>query len=503
MTSTVTSSTNQNYSRALMCIPQNQQQQQQQQQRNDFIEGSSSSSCLELGGDGFHSPIDIGSRYGSIKIDYDSLPAMPEIQSGCSLAPEARTPSLDLLDEDLEAILISINEDNKNNICEDRTNYSYKHNWNTTRNITPNSFVESISWQDGPLSDEEIAEVIPIGDLLSDYNASEIELMKVALTEFIDTKDESSFHGHSDGYKDNDKHARMQNNFKRESFGDYIPPSPVESRVHTNTAIDCHHLWLPQVTFDEEDELEEFHLFEERLQEQQSTKTESKLLIPSSHGCQEPSDWLLQQLTQDDPSSPQYSNIKSEGGRDRVDSRNNPASKGTKHKHWSEDEDEKLKQGMEAEPDVKPTNWVDIAQNYFSNTRSATQCKNRWKNHLQPGVIRGHWQKHEDEHIKNRYSQGYKWLDISKGLVGRTSEHVRERFVNVLDCNLKKTGWTAEEDRILFESQRRFGNKWSQIRKLLPGRSDNMIKNRYYNKRNSHLRRLKRDASRNTYSSLV
>ena len=404
-----------------------QQQQQQQQQRNHLIQESSSSSCLELGGDGFHSPIDIGSWHGCIEIDYDSvrhcvrsiycipvrfinsssvnkyhcgvltshidskslscylflrqkLPAMPEIQSGCSLVLESRNPSLDLLEEDFEAVLMSIDEDDKNHICEDGRNYNYKHNWNTTRNITTNSFGESIPWQDEPMSDEEIAEVIPIGDLVSNYNASDIELMEEALSEFIDTKDESSFHGDSDGYEGNDKHARMQKKLKMESFGDCIPPSPVESRVHTDTMIDCHPVLLPRVTFDEEDELEGLYLFEERLQEQQFPKTESELSIPSSHTCREPSDWLLQQLTQDDPSFPQYSNIQSEGGRDRVDSRNNPASKGTKHKHWSEDEDKKLKQGMEAEPDVKPTNWIDIAQKYFSNTRSATQCKNRWKN---------------------------------------------------------------------------------------------------------------------------
>jgi hypothetical protein len=91
-------------------------------------------------------------------------------------------------------------------------------------------------------------------------------------------------------------------------------------------------------------------------------------------------------------------------------------------------------------------------------------------------------------------SRGFKWIDIAKGLPGRTGEHVRERYVNVLDDKLKKTCWTAEEDRILFQYQRLLGNKWSEIRKLLPGRSDNSIKNRYHNRRNAHMRRLKRES---------
>jgi hypothetical protein len=113
--------------------------------------------------------------------------------------------------------------------------------------------------------------------------------------------------------------------------------------------------------------------------------------------------------------------------------------------------------------------------------------------YLKPGIIRGKWQKHEDEFIVSMVTLGLKWVDIAKGLPGRTGEHVRERYVNVLDDKLKTTSWTPEEDRILFHHQQILGNKWSEIRKFLPGRSDNSIKNRYYNRRNAHLRRLKRE----------
>lgn len=114
---------------------------------------------------------------------------------------------------------------------------------------------------------------------------------------------------------------------------------------------------------------------------------------------------------------------------------------------------------------------------------------------MKPGIVRGNWQKIEDEHIVSMVARGFKWIDIAKGLPGRTGEHVRERYVNVLDDKLKKTGWTADEDRILFKYQRLLGNRWSEIRKHLPGRSDNSIKNRYHNKRNAYLRKLKREGS--------
>jgi hypothetical protein len=89
---------------------------------------------------------------------------------------------------------------------------------------------------------------------------------------------------------------------------------------------------------------------------------------------------------------------------------------------------------------------------------------------------------------------GSKWAEIAKRLPGRLGEAIRDRYVNVLDPSMKKTPWTAEEDAILFKHQKMFGNKWVKIGKFLPGRPENSIKNRYYNRLHSQQRKIKHAA---------
>lgn len=69
---------------------------------------------------------------------------------------------------------------------------------------------------------------------------------------------------------------------------------------------------------------------------------------------------------------------------------------------------------------------------------------------------------------------------ISLSMEFRTGKQCRERYVNHLDPDMKRSAWTAEENNMIRDMFPTFGTKWSQYISCLPGRSDNAIKNRYH-----------------------
>ncbi|KAF3339716.1 histone acetyltransferase HAC1-like isoform X2 [Carex littledalei] len=91
------------------------------------------------------------------------------------------------------------------------------------------------------------------------------------------------------------------------------------------------------------------------------------------------------------------------------------------------------------------------------------------------------WSAQEDDLLREQIALHgtNNWTKISANFNDKTSRQCRRRWCAYLDSEAKKGGWSAEEDMLLCEVQKILGNRWTDIAKVLTGRTDNAVKNRF------------------------
>jgi len=130
--------------------------------------------------------------------------------------------------------------------------------------------------------------------------------------------------------------------------------------------------------------------------------------------------------------------------------------------------------------------WAKISSRLQNKTPK--QCMQKFKN-SQRSAKKGNWTADEDQLLLAWVNEhgATKWTECSKMIRGRCGKQCRERWVNILNPEVKKGNWSDHEQEIIFENLATYMTSWSSMSKILPGRTENSIKNYFY----SSVRRLK------------
>jgi len=117
----------------------------------------------------------------------------------------------------------------------------------------------------------------------------------------------------------------------------------------------------------------------------------------------------------------------------------------------------------------------------------------------QQTIVRGSWSSEEDEMLRALVAEAtcsiqsdsvISWTMIASKMKTRSAKQCRERWILNLDPSINHEPFLPHEDAILISACSQLGPRWTKIKTLLPGRTENSVKTRFKSlmrKSNLHL----------------